>query len=114
MEEAMFVAGSCWLEDVVKALEEERDNGLGCMVSAASAVEVVAFSTTLYAEYPSGKDYKRNKIKFLLTTKYLKDKISMQVSCTLHPLQDLNALGSQAVDLSSELKQNEDKLNRYT
>lgn len=74
MEEAMFVAGSCWLEDVVKALEEERDNGLGCMVSAASAVEVVAFSTTLYAEYPSGKDYKRNKIKFLLTTKPFKGK----------------------------------------
>lgn len=49
MEDVGFVAGGSWLEEAAKTLEEGREEGLGCTISATPDDEAVAFSTTLDA-----------------------------------------------------------------
>lgn len=48
MEDAGFVGGGCWLEEV----------GLGCTVASAPAEEVVVFSAP---EYPPVRDQERKR-----------------------------------------------------
>lgn len=58
MEDAGFVGGGCWLEEVGKALEAGRGESLGCMVASAPAEEVVVFSAP---EYPPVRDQERKR-----------------------------------------------------